>query len=295
MAANAIGPAGAIVYLNGEWLPLSEARVSVLDRGFIFGDGIYEVIPAFAGRLFRLDQHLQRLDNCLASVRMANPLTHAQWRAVLNSLLERNGGGDQSVYLQITRGVAKRDHVLAEPIPPTVFAMSTPAVRQNRQPVTAIVCEDIRWKWCQIKTIALLPNVLMRLQAQEHGAYEALLIRDGWLTEGAASNVFIVKDGVIKTPPHSKNLLPGITRDLIVELLAQHRIPYAETPVSEAELRAADEIWLTSSNREVAPVVQLDEHPVGSGMPGPMWERVLSIYEEFRNAEVTRNPANAAA
>lgn len=291
----AIGPDGAIVYLNGEWLPLSEARVSVLDRGFIFGDAIYEVIPAFAGRLFRLDQHLHRLDNSLAAVRMENPLTQAQWRAVLIALLERNGGGDQSVYLQITRGTARRDHVPAEPLPPTVLAMSTPIVRQNRQPVTAIVCEDIRWKWCQIKTTALLPNVLLRLQAHEHDAYEALLIRDGWLTEGAASNVFIVKDGVVKTPPHSQNLLPGITRDLIVELLAEHCIPHAETAVSEAELRAADEIWLTSSNREVVPVVRLDDHAVGRGAPGPMWERVLLIYEQFRDAEVARNPASAVA
>ncbi|HTT07334.1 MAG TPA: D-amino acid aminotransferase [Gammaproteobacteria bacterium] len=291
----AIGPGGAIVYLNGEWVPLSEARVSVLDRGFIFGDGVYEVIPAFAGRLFRPDQHLQRLDNSLMAVRMKNPLTRERWRAVLNTLLERNGGGDQSVYLQITRGVARRDHVLPEPVPPTVFAMSSPAVRQNRQPVTAIVCEDIRWKWCQIKSTALLANVLMRLAAQEHGAYEALLIRDGWLTEGAASNVFIVTDGIVKTPPHSENLLPGITRDLIVELLAAHRIPHAETAVGEAELRAADEIFLTSSVREVVPVVKLDDKPVGAGVPGPVWERVVALYEQFRNAEVARIKTGAAA
>ncbi len=291
----AIAQPGAIVYLNGEWLPLSEARVSVLDRGFIFGDGVYEVIPSFGGRLFRPDQHLDRLDRSLAAVKMNNPLARERWRAVLNTLLERNGGGDQSVYLQITRGVARRDHVPIEPLTPTVFAMSSPVVRQNRQPVTAIVCEDIRWKWCQIKSIALLANVLMRLEAQERGAYEALLIRDGFLTEGAASNVFIVKDGVVRTPPHSKNLLPGITRDLIVELLARNHIPHAETSVSEAELRAADEIFLTSSVREVAPVVKLDDRPVGKGVPGPVWESVVSIYEQFRNAEVARAQAGAAA
>ena len=275
-----------IVYLNGEYLPLEQASVSVLDRGFIFGDGVYEVVPAFSGVLFRLDQHLRRLDNSLAAVRIRNPLGHGAWREMLTTLLERNGGGDQSVYLQVTRGVAKRDHVLAEAVSPTVFAMSNPFSRKSRQPVTAITHEDVRWKWCQIKSIALLPSVLLRLAAQDEGAYEAILIRDGLLTEGAASNVFVVKDGIIKTPPHSDYLLPGVTRDLIVELLAAHKIPHAETKVTEAEVHTADEIWLTSSTREVVPVTQLNGKPVGSGKPGPMWQRVLAAYESFRDAEV---------
>lgn len=276
----------SIVYLNGEFLPLEQAKVSVLDRGFIFGDGIYEVVPVFSGLLFRLDQHLRRLDNSLEAVRIGNPLAHAEWEAILNALVERNGGGDQSVYLQVTRGVAHRDHVPDEPLRQTVFAMSSAVTRANRQPVSALLCEDIRWKWCQIKSTALLPNVLLRLTAHDGAAYEAILIRDGLLTEGAASNVFVVKDGVVKTPPHSRNLLPGVTRDLIVELLKKDGIPCVEIAVTEAEVRAADEIWLTSSSREIAPVTKLDGRPVGAGEPGLLWRRTLQIYESFRDSEV---------
>ncbi|MGQ0657305.1 MAG: D-amino acid aminotransferase [Chromatiales bacterium] len=276
----------SIVYLNGEYLPLEHARISVLDRGFIFGDGVYEVVPSFSGFLFRLEQHLKRLDNSLRAVRMGNPFTHAQWESILDALIERNGGGNQSVYLQVTRGAGYRDHVPSAPVPQTVFAMCNAVTHQNQEPVSALLCEDIRWKWCQIKSIALLPNVLMRLAARDEGAYEAILIRDGLLTEGAASNVFVVSDGLVRTPPHSENLLPGVTRDLIVELLHRHQIPCAETAVTETEVRAAEEIWLTSSTREIVPVAHLDGKPVGAGVPGPVWRRALRIYESFRDAEV---------
>jgi D-alanine transaminase len=273
-------------YLNGRYLPLDQAQVSVLDRGFLFGDGVYEVLPSFGGRLFRLTQHMRRLDNSLAAVRMANPLSGQEWSDVIREVLERNGGGDQSIYLQVTRGTAKRDHVLSEPVAQTVLVMSMPVSRHNEEAVSAITCEDFRWKLCQVKSVALLANVLMRMQAHDQGAYEAILIRDGRLTEGAASNVFVVKDGIIKTPPHSAYLLPGVTRDLIVELLRDNGLPIAETEVSEAEVLAADEIWITSSNREIVPVVTLNGKPVGDGQRGQVWEKALAIYHAYRDAHI---------
>jgi D-alanine transaminase len=273
----------SICYLNGEFLPLDQASVSVLDRGFIFGDGVYEVIPAFNGHLFRLQKHLERLQNNLGGVRIEPPLNPAQWCEVLTSLVQRNGGGDQSVYLQITRGVAKRDHVPVGMLTPTVFAMSSP-LDKNRivTPVSAITCEDIRWKFCHIKAITLLPSVLLRFQANDAGAYEAILVKDGLITEGAASNVFIVSNGMIKTPPKGTALLPGVTRDLVVERLFEAGAPCAETDITEPELREAEEIWLTSSTREIVPVVELDGAPVGAGKPGPWWERANRLYQDYK-------------
>lgn len=273
-------------YLNGSYLPLDEARISVLDRGFLFGDGVYEVLPAFGGHLFRLEQHMRRLDNSLTAVRMGNPLSRADWSTVVREVLERNGGGDQSIYLQVTRGTANRDHVLPEPVAQTVLVMSMPVVRHNKEPVSAVTCEDFRWKLCQVKSIALLANVLMRMQAHDQGAYEAILMRDGLLTEGAASNVFVVSHGVIKTPPHSAFLLPGVTRDLIVELLRDNGLPFAETEVTEAEVLEAEEIWITSSNREIVPVVTLNGRPVGDGRQGVLWAKVLALYEAYRDAHI---------
>jgi D-alanine transaminase len=280
----------SICYLNGEFLPLEEARIPVLDRGFIFGDGVYEVIPVFQGRLFRIEQHLDRLQNSLDAIRIVNPLTNSDWLSLLNSLVERNGGGGQSVYVQVTRGVAKRDHVLPGPINPTVFAMSNRLeTRATIEPVAAISREDIRWKFCHIKAIALLPNILLRQEAVDSGAYETILIRDGWVTEGAASNVFIAKDGVIKTPPKGPYLLPGVTRDLVVELLNTHGVPCQETEISGDELKAADEIWLTSSTREIVPVTSLDGEPVGEGLPGPRWRQTMSLYQAFKAAVTGEN------
>lgn len=270
-------------YLNGVFSPLAETRVSVLDRGFIFGDGVYEVIPVFGGRLFRLAEHLGRLAASLEAVRIPRPLSEDEWAAVLQSLVGRNGGGDQSVYLQVTRGVARRDHVLPGPVTPTVFAMSTPMTPPPEPgPVSAISCEDIRWRYCHIKAIGLLPNVLLRMQAADAGAYEAILIRDGRVTEGAASNVFAVEDGVVSTPPKGPELLPGITRDLIVELLQGAGLSCEEQPISAGQLAAADEIWLTSSVRELVPVTTLDGRPVGTGRPGPLWRRALDLYQSYK-------------
>lgn len=277
------------VFLNGEFLPPDQARVSVMDRGFLFGDGVYEVIPAYGGQLFRLQHHLQRLDNSLQAVRIPNPYSETQWQGILEELIGENPGEDQSVYLQVTRGVMeKRDHAFPADLTPTVFAMSNPIPSPDpalaEAGITAITLDDIRWQSCHIKAITLLPNVLLRQQAVEAGAAEAILIRDGEATEGAASNLFIVRDGQLITPPKGPLLLPGITRDLIIELAARHDIGYREAVIPEAELRSADEIWLSSSTREIVPVTTLDGEPVGDGRPGPLYRRLHEIYREYKQA-----------
>ena len=288
----------SICYLNGEYLPLEQARVPVLDRGFIFGDGVYEVIPAYGGRLFRLPQHLQRLHDSLAAIRIDNPLTNEQWQTLLETLVEKNragGDNDQSVYLQVTRGVARRDHGFPKDTRPTVFAMSSPLAsadpQQMQAGIAAITLDDIRWRYCHIKTIALLPNVLLKQQALEKGAVEAILVRDGEVTEGSASNIFIVRDGVIRTPAKSERLLPGITRDLIVELARDNGLPCEEGIIREDELHAADEVWLSSSTREILPVTRLDERPVGDGQAGPLWRRMIGIYQDYKQRLRASPPA----
>lgn len=272
-----------IVYLNGEFLPLEEAQVSVLDRGFIFADGVYEVIPVYNGRFFRAQEHLQRLENSLNSIKLPNPLTREQWIETLETVVARNEGSEQSVYLQVTRGPAKRNHNFPQDTQPTVFIMSEPL--QALPPSTgvkAITCADTRWQYCDIKSIALLANVLLRQQAVEVGAAEAILIREGYVMEGAASNVFIVIDGVAITPPKSQYILPGITRDLIVEAMLEAQLPCREANIPEIQLRSADEIWVTSSTREILPVVMLDDKPVGDGQPGPVWTTVWQIYQDYK-------------
>ncbi len=274
----------SICYLNGDFLPLEEARVSVLDRGFIFGDGIYEMIPAFSGHAFRLQEHLQRLQNSLDAVHIRNPHSLEEWSQLIHAVIEKNRTGHQAIYLQVTRGVAHRDHAFPDVSEPTVFIMSNPLpVSREVKPVSATILEDPRWNNCDIKAISLLPNVLLRQKARERGAYEAILIRDGLLTEGAASNVFIVRDGIVRTSPKDSRILPGITRDLIVELLHKHEIPCEEREITEADVRAADEIWLTSSTREIVPVTQLDGVSVGTGEPGPVWRQTVELYQSFKD------------
>ena len=275
------------VYLNGDWLPLAEAKVSVLDRGFVFGDGIYEVVPVYGGHPFRLDEHLDRLDRSLDAVHLPNPLSRSQWWQMVQQLVERHGGGDQSLYLQLTRGVAPRDHAFPPPgTAPTVFAMSSPlppppeALR--RDGIRAITAEDIRWSHCHIKATALLANILLRQQAVERGAQEAILIRDGEVTEGAASNLFVVTNGTLRTPPKSDHLLAGITRDLVVELARDHGIGCREERIGGDELASADEIWVTSSTKEVVAVTLLDQRPVGDGRPGPLWAQMHAHYQAFK-------------
>ncbi len=272
-----------IAYLNGSYLPLSQARVSVLDRGFLFGDGVYEVIPAYGGKPFQLARHLERLENSLRAIRMEPPLNNEQWASILSEILQ--GENDQAVYLQVTRGTAeKRAHAFPTDTQPTVLAWATPIDNSPPQPAKVITHPDIRWQWCHIKAITLLANVLLRQQAVDQDCQEAILIRDGQVTEGAASNVFATIDGTLVTPAKGPHLLPGVTRDLILELADANGIPYQERPLAAEELSAAGEIWLTSSTRELVPVVELDHHPVGSGRPGPMWQRMYEIFQDCKQS-----------
>ena len=274
-----------LVYLNGAFLPPDQAKVSVFDRGFVFADGVYEVIPVYGGRLFRLPQHLARLDNSLAGIRLSNPLAARDWRAVFTRLVEAGGDVDQSVYLQVTRGPAERDHAFPKQVTPTVFAYSQPLKypepAQLAAGVAAITVADIRWLRCDIKAIALLSNVLMRQQATEQGAAEAILLRDGRMTEGSASNIFLVLNGTLVTPPKGPFILPGVTRDLALELARAHGLACEERAVSEVELRGADELMLSSSTKELLPITRLDGQPVGNGKPGPLHARLHALYQDY--------------
>jgi D-alanine transaminase len=276
----------SLVYLNGQFLPDDQAFVPVLDRGFIFGDGVYEVIPVYGGRLFRLAEHLVRLQNNFSAVRIPDPLGDEGWTRMLDTLVAKNGGGDLSLYLQVTRGPAPRDHAMPADPTPTVFAMCNPLkpvpqdIREHG--VAAITLDDIRWQYCHIKAISLLPNILLRQAALDQGAVESILIRDGLATEGAASNVFAVIDGVLVTPPKGPRLLPGITRDLILELAAAQGIAHAERDISAAELSRAEEVWTTSSTKEILAVTRLDGKPVADGKPGPVYQRMLALYQDYK-------------
>ncbi len=282
----------SIVYLNGAFMPIDEARVPVLDRGFIFGDGVYEVIPVYGKRLFRLDEHLDRLANSLDATRIPNPYPESEWKKNLSQIVMKHQFEDQSVYVQVTRGVAKRDHAFPETITPTVFMMSNPLqvidIDTFNKGVSAITLDDIRWQYCNIKAITLLPNILLKQTAVDEGAQEAILVRDGEVTEGSASNIFIVIDGVIKTPPKSSRLLPGITRDLIVELAANNHINCVESNFSRTELSAADEVWLTSSTKEVLPIVKLNDEIIGDGKPGPISRKMYEIFQVYK-AQLRQN------
>jgi D-alanine transaminase len=276
------------VYLNGEFLAPEAAQISAFDRGFIFGDGVYEVIPVFGHEPFRLPHHLQRLAHSLEAVHINNPLSGSEWSTMIHSLIETCSAEDQSVYLQVTRGPAPRDHAFPGEARPTVFAYSkplkTPGVQELNQGVQAIVADDIRWDRCDIKAIALLANVILRQQAVEQGAAETILIHDGELTEGAASNIFVVIDGTLVTPPKSRQILPGITRDLVVELAGQHGVPYEERSVRREELFAADEVWMSSSMKEILPIVRIDDHVVGAGKPGPLFHHCYALYQDYKAA-----------
>jgi D-alanine transaminase len=275
-----------MLYLNGQLLPLEEARVPVQDRGFMFGDGVYEVIPVYQRRVFRLPQHLVRLQASMDGIGLRNPHSIAQWRQLIEQVVALHGEADQSIYLQVTRGVAKRDHAFPADATPTVLIMSnplkTPSVELRERGVSAVSLADNRWLRCDIKSIALLGNVLLRQAAVAGGAAECVLFRDGFLTEGAASNIFVVHRGVLLAPPKSNLILPGITYDVVLELARAAALVHAVRPVLEAEVRSADELMLTSSSREILAITTLDEIKVGDGGPGPVTRRLIGLFERHK-------------
>jgi len=275
-----------MVFLNGKFLPLEEAKVPVLDRGFIFGDGVYELVPVYSRVAFRLDEHLARLERSLFETAIRNPYSRPQWRDFIFRVIDAQPFDDQGVYFQVTRGVAKRDHAFPGGVEPTVFMMSNPLVNPPREQVEkggrAVSAEDNRWLRCDIKSISLLGNVLMRELSAQAGAAETIMFRDGKLTEASASNVFIVKDGVIRSPAKSHLILPGITYDVVVELAASAGLPLRFEAVTEAEVRGADEVWVTSSSKEVLAIVELDGKRIGDGQPGPVFRRIYDAYQDFK-------------
>ena len=275
-----------IVYLNGRFLPLEEASVPVLDRGFLFGDGVYEIVPVYGGRPLRLPEHLARLQRSCDAIRLANPYGDAEWARVLNEVVARNDGGDLAVYWQVTRGVAKRDHAFPQDTAPTVFMMAnplpSPTPAQVENGVACVSMTDNRWLRCDIKAIALLSNVLLRQAAIDGGGAEAILFRDGYLTEGAASNILVARGGKLLAPPKDHLILPGITYDLVLELDATHGVPFEVREISEAEVRTADELMLTSSTKEVLAITTLDGKPVGSGRPGPVFRVLHGLYQAYK-------------
>jgi len=275
-----------MIYLNGEFMPIEQARVPVLDRGFIFGDGVYEVIPVYSRHPFRLAEHLRRLQASLDGIRLSNPHDDAEWTRLVRRLIELNEPEDQSLYLHVTRGVAKRDHAFPRGVAPTVFMMSnalvTPPGDQIEKGVGAITATDNRWLRCDIKAIALLPNVLLRQLAVDADCVETVLLRDRSMTEGAASNIFVVKDDILLAPPKNHLMLPGITYDVVLELAQADGIKIEVRPVAGSELRGADEAWLTSSTKEVLAIVRLDGRAVGKGVPGPLFRRMYALYQKYK-------------
>ena len=286
-----------MVFLNGKFLPIEQAMVPVLDRGFIFGDGVYELIPVYSRAPFRMEDHLARLERSLAAVRIKNPYAREKWREIILQLVAQQPWEDQAVYFQVTRGVAKRDHAFPAGVEPTVFVMANPLVNPPRELVekggSAVTAVDNRWLRCDIKSISLIGNCLLRQLSADAGAQETILFRDGKLTEASASNVFIVKRGVLLSPPKSNLILPGITYDVVTEIAQAGKIPLEFRDIGEAEVRGADEVWVTSSSKEILAIVALDGKPVADGRPGPLFKRAFQLYQEFK-ARVMRKEAVSA-
>lgn len=282
------------VYLNGKFLPIEQAFVPVLDRGFIFGDGIYEVIPVYSRHPFRLGEHLIRLQHSLDAIRLENPHTDEEWANLTRELIAQNDPEDQYVYLHVTRGVAKRDHAFPKDVAPTVFMMSNPLITAPRElyesGVSAVSAVDNRWGRCDIKAISLLPNVLLRQLAIDADATETVMFRDGILTEGSASNIFATEKGVILAPPKDNHMLPGITYDLVLELAATNNIPVQIGKFAQSRIRQANELWLTSSTKEVLAITTLDGKAIGDGKPGPLFRRMHALYQDYKT-RVMRAPA----
>jgi D-alanine transaminase len=288
-----------MVFLNGKFMPVEEARIPVLDRGFIFGDGVYELVPVYSRVPFRIDEHLARLERSLAAVRIRNPYSRAEWRDIILQLVAKQPFEDQGIYFQVTRGVAKRDHAFPKDAVPTVFVMSNPLTSPPKTLVesgaAAVTAVDDRWHHCDIKSISLIGNCLLRQVSADAGAVETILFREGRLTEASASNVFVVKGGVILSPPKSNLILPGITYDVVVELAQGAGLPLQFRDVSEAEVRGADEIWVTSSSKEVLAITTLDGKPVGAGKPGPAFHAMYKLYQDFKQKVMRAGKEKRAA
>ncbi|HET6264813.1 MAG TPA: D-amino acid aminotransferase [Usitatibacter sp.] len=277
-------------------MPLDQVRISPLDRGFIFGDGVYEVIPVYNGAMLRGREHFERLQRSMDEIGLANPHGVDEWLRLTESLLQHHPG-NQSVYIQVTRGAPeKRDHVVPKGLTPTVFMMCYPLASPSREQVEGgvkcVTARDFRWEKCHIKSTSLLGNVLARQISADAGATETILLRDGMLTEASASNVFVVKDGVVAAPPRDNLILLGITYDLLVRLAAEGLLKLEIRPITEAQLRSADEVWLSSSTKEVLAVTTLDGKPVGTGKPGPLFRRMHQLFQEHK-AQVLRRPIAA--
>jgi len=276
-------------YLNGRFMPISQAKISVLDRGFIFGDGVYEVVPAYNGKPFRLAQHLQRLERSLSAIKLQTGLSPAQWEALVHGLLTHARQPDSLIYLQVTRGAAKRDHAFPKQTTPTIFGMVSPLQRpsaaQRTQGLSAIGVEDVRWLLCHIKSTSMLGNVLAKQQAVEAGVDEVVQFRNGFLTEGSSCNIWVVQNGVLLAPPRDHLILEGIRYGLLVELADKCGLPHASRPITRPEVENADELLLTSASREILPIVRFDGQPVGkdkySGKPGAVYARLRRAYDEL--------------
>jgi D-alanine transaminase len=286
-----------IAHFNGKLLPLDQISISPLDRGFIFGDGVYEVIPVYEGVMLRGREHFERLQRSMDGIRLDNPHTVDEWLAISRELLAHHPG-NQSLYIQVTRGVPpKRDHVLPKGLTPTVFMMTYPLASPSKDAiengVACITHRDFRWEKCNIKSTSLLGNVLARQLSADVGAVETILIRDGLVTEASASNVFVVKDGTVLAPPRDHLILLGITYDLVTQLAKEGTVKLEIRPVTEAELRSADEVWLSSSTKEVLAVTTLDGKPVGNGKPGLLFKRMHQLFQDYK-ARVRREAAVAA-
>jgi D-alanine transaminase len=283
-----------ICYLNGKYLPIDEAKISPFDRGFLFGDGAYEVMPVYAGRPFRFGAHCDRMSRSLGEIRMDDPHPRSGWREIINMLITRNGGGDQYVYWQVSRGAEQgRNQAPLPNIPRTVFVfcapLPAPATASLENGIACVTAIDTRWARCDIKSVNLLANVLLRQLATDANAAEAILLREGELTEASSAAVHVVIDGELRTPPHSRRILPGTTRGAIEELAIRARIPHRTVSISETELRNAEEIWISSAIREALPVTLLDGKPVGTGKPGPVWRRVREEFQRYKQ-ELAHEP-----
>jgi D-alanine transaminase len=277
----------SVAWLNGSFLPLAQARISPLDRGFLFGDAVYEVLPVYDGRPFLVAEHLARLERSLREMRIPNPRSRGEWAALFEELVARNGGGDLNLYLQVSRGAeAIRNHAITPGLAPTVFLMVSPRAPQDPAVVadglSAITVPDPRWKRCDIKSTALLGNVFAKTAAVDAGVSEAILLADGMLREGASSSVLVVADGTLLAPPYGPEILPGTTRDLILKLAADAGIAVRITPIRSALLASAAEILLGFASRGVLPVTRLDGAPVGTGTPGPVWRQLSGRFDGYR-------------